>query len=213
MTGRSFVPAAGHDLLLPLYDPLLRLMGADVARQQLIDQVAMEPGHRVLDVGCGTGSLVVQIKRNRPEAEVFGLDPDPKALARARRKTRVAGLAVQFDQGFADQLPYDDGFFDRIVSTFVLHHLDSSARTAAIAEWRRVLKAEGSLHILDFGGESPRKDGLFARLLHSTGSVQENFADGVPAILTAAGFATARQVAQRNSLVGTMAYYVASAIP
>ena len=56
---------------------------------------------RVLDIGCGTGSLVVELARRHPDAEIFEIDPDPKALVRARRKLRRAGAGVQLDEGFS----------------------------------------------------------------------------------------------------------------
>ena len=91
---RTYLPAAGKDSLLPLYDVMTRLMGADKARLELLERAKIRPGHRVLEVGCGTGSLLIQLKRLCPDTEVVGLDPDPKALARARRKAaRAAGRA------------------------------------------------------------------------------------------------------------------------
>jgi ubiquinone/menaquinone biosynthesis C-methylase UbiE len=77
---RAFLPAAGHDFLLPIYDPFTKLFGFDQARRVLLDQAALQPSHRVLDVGCGTGTLAVLIKRLYPSIDVVGLDPDPKAL-------------------------------------------------------------------------------------------------------------------------------------
>ncbi len=65
------------------------------ARRELIAQASVRPIHKVLEIGCSTGSLVVQIKRLHPKAEVVGLDPDLKALARASRKAERAGLSVQ----------------------------------------------------------------------------------------------------------------------
>ncbi len=57
---RGFVPAAGHDWLLPLYDPIWRLLGSErTTKGQLIEQASLRPGHRVLDLGCGTGTLSV----------------------------------------------------------------------------------------------------------------------------------------------------------
>jgi cyclopropane fatty-acyl-phospholipid synthase-like methyltransferase len=58
-----------------LYDPLVKLLGGNTARELLLDQAALRPGHRVLDIGCGTGSLAVLIKRKVPNVEVVGLDP------------------------------------------------------------------------------------------------------------------------------------------
>ncbi|HJS22828.1 MAG TPA: methyltransferase domain-containing protein, partial [Pyrinomonadaceae bacterium] len=122
-TRKEFLPAAGRDVFLPLYDPLVSLMGGSRAREELIKQARIEPNQRVLDVGCGTGTLVVLLKRRYPMTEIFGLDPDPKALHRAKKKVRRAGVAVQLDEGFADELPYEEGTFDRVLSSFMLHHL------------------------------------------------------------------------------------------
>ena len=78
---RTYIPAAGHDWFLPLYDPLMKALGGDSARRRLLDQASIRPGYSVLDIGCGSGSLVVLIKRIHPGVDVLGLDPDPKAPA------------------------------------------------------------------------------------------------------------------------------------
>ena len=96
MSQREFVPAAGHDVFLPLYDPLVNLMGFDRARRDLISGANIEPDHRILDLGCGTGSLVVNLKRQYVSAQVVGLDPDPKALRRARTKAVRAASQINF---------------------------------------------------------------------------------------------------------------------
>ncbi len=88
-SSRTYLPAAGHDWSLPLYDPIVKLLGGDAARKALLEQAALRPGQRVLDVGCGTGTLATLIKQLYPDVEVVGLDPDPKALARARRKAAL----------------------------------------------------------------------------------------------------------------------------
>src|SRR5260370_2391849 len=99
---RTYLPAAGRDSLLPLYDLMTRLMGADQARIGLLNRAQIRPGHRVLDIGCGTGTLLIQLKRLYPETDAVGLDPDPKALARARRKRARAAVSFHLDQGFGD---------------------------------------------------------------------------------------------------------------
>ena len=108
MSQREFLPAAGRDVFLPLYDPLVSLMGFGRAGQELIDQANIQSGHSVLDIGCGTATLVVKLKRRYPDVQVVGLDPDAKALQRARKKVMRAGLSVQLDHGFADELPYEE---------------------------------------------------------------------------------------------------------
>ena len=71
---RTYLPAAGHDWMLPLYDPVVKLLGGDAARRTLLEQAVIRPGHRVLDIGCGTGTLVTLIKRLHPEVEVVSRD-------------------------------------------------------------------------------------------------------------------------------------------
>lgn len=75
-----YVPAAGRDLFLPLYDPIVRLlMREHTLRQKFLEQVDTGRNHHVLDLGCGTGTMAVLICRHRPESTVVGVDGDPKA--------------------------------------------------------------------------------------------------------------------------------------
>ena len=91
---RTYLPAAGHDWSLPLYDPIVKLLGGDKVRRFLLDQAPLQPGQRVLDIGCGTGTLAILSKRLHPDVEVVGIDPDPKA-----RAFSLAVLAPALSQG------------------------------------------------------------------------------------------------------------------
>ncbi|MEE9281928.1 MAG: methyltransferase domain-containing protein [Myxococcota bacterium] len=205
---RSFVPAAGHDWLLPFYDPLCRLLGAGRHLAAFVAEADLQPGHRVLDVGCGTGNLTLLTKRLHPDLEVVGLDPDPKALARARRKADRAGLTVQLDLGFSQELPYPDASFDRVLSSFMFHHLDRDTKAATLRETRRVLAPGGSLHLLDFGGHS---HGWLARLFHSSDELRDNAEDRVLSLLREAGLANPEDVAHRAMILGGIISYRAAA--
>jgi ubiquinone/menaquinone biosynthesis C-methylase UbiE len=209
---RHYIPAAGHDWLLPLYDPIQKLLGGDAARRELIAQAGLQAGQRVLDIGCGTGELVVLIARLHPGVEVVGLDPDPRALARARRKAERAAAAIPLDTGFADALPYADASFDRVFSSFMLHHLESAEKTRALGEVRRVLRPGGSLHLVDFApAESGSSRGLVARLLHSAEPMREQRGSRIAALLEEAGLAEASERGDRHTLFGRIAFFRASA--
>src|SRR5260370_2611482 len=147
---RTSLPAAGRDRFLPLYDLMTKLMGADQARRGLLDKAQISPGYRVVDIGGGTGSLLIQLKRLYPETDVVGLDPDPKALARARRKAARAAVSIHLDQGFGDELPYPENSFDRVLSSLMFHHIPTDEKEKTMRAIRRVLKPGGEVHMLDF---------------------------------------------------------------
>lgn len=205
---RRFIPAAGHDWFLPLYDPFQRWLGEASIKQQLVDQAELEAGQRVLDIGCGTGSLAILLKRRHPDVTVLGLDPDPKALRIARRKAGEAAVEIEFERGFADSLPYPDGSFERVFSSFMFHHLSREEKRATLLEVRRALGPHGSLHLLDFGSSKSGSDGWIARLLHHHSHLRDNA--HLESLLESAGFARAAEVSQRRTLLGTLCYYRAS---
>jgi ubiquinone/menaquinone biosynthesis C-methylase UbiE len=206
-THRTFIPAAGWDLLLPFYDPLNRLLGVAALHDELIAEAGLEAGQRVLDVGCGTGSLAVRIRAQMPRVDVVGLDPDPRALAIARRKAERARVEVRFEEGYGDALPFEDGCFDRVTSSLMLHHLELATRRGMLRDALRVLRPGGSLHLLDFGWSEERSDGLLARLLHSAEHLRENSDARVAELIAEAGFEAVERVAARRSLLGRVAFH------
>jgi ubiquinone/menaquinone biosynthesis C-methylase UbiE len=207
--GRRFLPGMGRDWLLPLYDPFTRLIGVESAHRKLADQAELESAQRVLEVGCGTGNLALLVKRMRSQLEVVGLDPDPKALARAGRKARRAELTLELDRGFADELPYPDGSFDRVLSSLMFHHLEADLRIASLREVLRVLRPGGSLHLMDFGGDSHHLHGL-ARLARHSHTLEDNWDDRIPTLMGEAGFSHATETGQLTKHIGRLNYYRAT---
>ena len=183
-TERDYIPGMGKHYLLPLYDVAHHVFGLRPIHQQMITLAGLRDGHRVLDVGCGTGNLLRSTGKRHPKAELTGLDPDPKALVRARRKARRAGVTVRLDRGFAQELPYPDGSFDRVFSSLMLHHLDSASKDELLAEVRRVLRPDGLLVLADAvfdehgHGHRTRRPEL----------IRDNVGDGVARRIAAAGF-------------------------
>ena len=210
---KDFLPAAGHDLFLPFYDPLLRWMGGGQSRTDLIEQAQVQPGHHILDIGCGTGTLAVQLKRQYRTAEVFGFDPDRKALRRAKTKAQRAAVSVKFEQGFADELPYERGSFDRVFSSFMLHHLDEPDRKKTLSEVLRVLKPGGSLHLLDFTAGHPGSNGLWRRLINAHAQLKDNSDERILQLMSRAGFTQVEKVKAGSMFFGLLptAYYKATA--
>jgi ubiquinone/menaquinone biosynthesis C-methylase UbiE len=147
----GYVAALRFPALNRAFDPLVRLtMRESRFKRELLDQAAIRPGQRVLDLGCGTGTLALLAKRAVPEAEVVGLDGDPQILEQARAKAAAAGLGVRFDHGYSTELPYETASFDRVLSTLFFHHLTSDDKRTTLDEILRVLRPGGQLHVADF---------------------------------------------------------------
>ncbi|ANY06597.1 class I SAM-dependent methyltransferase [Pseudonocardia sp. HH130630-07] len=145
----DYLPALISPRLLPRYDGLARLSGAGAVYWRLVAQAGIQPGSSVLEIGCGTGNVVLRAKRAVPSATVTGIDPDPEALRIARGKAGRENLDLRLDRGTAEDLPYDDGSADRVLSSLMLHHVAADAQVTALREARRVLAPGGSLHLVD----------------------------------------------------------------
>jgi ubiquinone/menaquinone biosynthesis C-methylase UbiE len=149
-THEPYLKAAGSDHLAPYYDLMARFgMRERHIKGRVIALARLGAGRRMLDLGCGTGTLALMARRRHPDAAVVGLDGDPTILAIARRKARQAGVSVQFDEGMAYALPYEDGAFDAVVSTLAFHHLTADQQERTLAEVQRVLRPGGRLVIAD----------------------------------------------------------------
>lgn len=198
-TESKYIPAAGHDWLLPLYDPCIRLLLREKeVRGQLIEWAEIEPEARVLDLGSGTGTLAVMSKQAHPSACVVGLDGDPKAIGIARRKAEKAGVSVRFDEGSAAALPYDDASFDRVVSSYVFHHLGADVKRRALHEVQRVLRPDGLFLLQDFGPQVTRWERLLGRLFPKGPELRENLDGLLPGLMRDAGFRDVEEIGQRS---------------
>lgn len=207
----KYIPALSFDWLTPLYDPLLRWgMREETFKQQLIHQSDIQPGQRVLDLGCGTGTLTILIKQSIPKAEVFGLDGDPRVLEIARSKAAKAGVPLTLDYGMAYQLPYPDCSFDRVLSSLVFHHLTGDDKRRAITEVYRVLRPGGEFNLLDFG--KPR--GLYGSLLSTFIKRLEQATDNVrgllPVMMRETGFEQVEELAHFTTIAGSLSSVRAS---
>ena len=108
----------------------------------LVDFAGVQSGEAVLDVACGTG--VAAITAAGRGAKVSGLDLTPQLLAHARENERIAGYgAIEWTEGDAENLPYEDASFDVVLSQF--GHMFAPRAEVVISEMRRVLKPGGRL--------------------------------------------------------------------
>lgn len=152
-------------------------------RQRTITQAHLQPGEQVLDVGCGTGTLAMEVQRRvGSTGRVFGIDPGNEQIARARAKAVRRNIPVDFQIGVIEELAFPDQTFDVVLSTLMMHHLPASLKRQGLTEIARVLKPGGRLIIADFKHKQERV-GQGARF-HAGGSGLRDLA----ALVTDAGF-------------------------
>jgi len=204
-----FVPALGADWLTPLYDTVAIVTGQRFFKSRLVSVASIEAGHRVLDLGCGTGTLALMIKQACPQATVVGLDLDTRILSIARRKILRAGVEVQLEQGSATAPPFEPASFDRVLSTLVFHHLTTPQKRAALAAARRLLRPGGELHIADWGKPHNllmQAASMSFRLFDGNETTAVNLAGQLPEMVREAGFEAVAETERWMTPFGTLAF-------
>jgi len=204
-------------------------MTPDIVEQRrlTVGALDLQPGEDVLDIGAGPGFLACEMAAVVGESgSVRGIDPSASMLAIAAERERAPGAApVEFCEGDALAMPYDDDSFDAAVSTQVYEYVEDM--TGALAEAHRVLRPGGRLLVLDTDWDSivwRSSDG--ERMRRVLAVWDEHLADPhLPArlrgLLADAGFTIAKrtvipilntrsgEVSYSTSLIGTIAAFVA----
>lgn len=211
MESARIIPALRFDVLTRFFDPVVRVTTRERRfKKLLVEQVHLLPGHRVVDVGCGTATLAIQLKRACSEADVLGLDADPKVLELARSKIAAQSLDIELHQGLAWELPVEAGSLDRVVSSLVFHHLDRDAKLRTLQAMHRSLGPGGELHIADWGqshGLGMRLAFVAVQLLDGFRTTADSVAGRLPALIVEAGFHDVCETQRLRTPLGTISLY------
>lgn len=126
---------------------------------------------KILDLGCGTGRSTFPFARLYPEAEVHGVDFSAPCLTLAHRTAHELGLPVKWSQQNAEHMNFEDGYFDLVHSTFLLHELPVKVIESITHEVWRVLRPGGVFANLDF--HSPQ-GGTWGDFIHYGHGLRNN---------------------------------------
>lgn len=208
MVDSKYIYALRFSLLNRVYDPLVRLTVRElIFKKALIEQANFKPHQRVLDLGCGTGTLAIMIKRIHSRTEVYGIDGDSEVIGIARRKASKNCADVTFDRGMSSEMFYPDGSFDLVVSSLFFHHLTREDKEKTLREAHRVLKDGGELHIADWGLPDNCLMAVASRsitLLDGRETTEDNFEGHLVTIISGAEFTDVWETLHFNTLFGTI---------
>ncbi|OBI29355.1 class I SAM-dependent methyltransferase [Mycobacterium sp. E2238] len=136
--------------LAPAYDlPFLQQWVYRPPHDEVIAQLRAHHARKIADIACGTGILSDRIARELEPDEIYGVDMSDGMLAQARARTD----RVQWLRGPAEQLPFDDGALDAVVTTSAFHFFD---QPAALREFHRVLAPGGLVAVATLSARQPR---------------------------------------------------------
>ena len=217
MRRKEFTPALGYGFLTPVYDVAVGLLTRERRwRSELIRLVDPQPGDRILDVGCGTGTLLVRLGKLEPEAELIGLDPDPDVIRIAGKKAARQGVDVAWIEGFLDdQAAGQIGSVSKVVSSLVLHQTPVREKARLLAAMHNMLGGVGKLFIADYGKQHHWSMRVAFRLtvqaVDGVRDTRPNAEGCLPAMMQAAGFADVREHGAIHTLTGSISLYLASA--
>ena len=206
--GERYVPAAGRVGSTRLYDASIALTMREERWRPLLRDRALSSvpaqGH-VVDVGAGTGTLAISLAAARPDVTVTAVDGDAEILALAQAKPGAESM--RWRSGLAGELPLDSDSVDAVVTSLVLHHLNTDAKRRALSEIARVLRPGGRLHVADWGRPATpllRASFFVLQVIDGFEGTHDHAAGRIPELIRGAGFADVQRYRRLRTAWGSL---------
>jgi ubiquinone/menaquinone biosynthesis C-methylase UbiE len=204
----KYIPALRYNWLTFVFDPFVRWTLRELTfKKRIVWQSGIKNGNRVLDLGCGTGTLAILIKKYDGSTDVIGLDGDAKILRKAKDKINRTGLDIKLDHGMAFELPYPNNSFDKVFSTLFFHHLNRANKQLTMLEIYRILRPGGELHIADFGKPANFPMYLVSLVMRHLEETKDNILGLLPQMGENAGFIGIVEASRFVTLFGSLSLY------
>lgn len=208
MKNKKYIPALRFSILTPMFDFILTtFMKEKELKSRLVSGLNIQDNEKVLDFGCGTGTLAIMIKESVENCDMYAVDVDLEVLEIAERKAEEKKIDINFIKYDGEHLPYETEYFDKIVTSLVLHHLTSEEKYNALNELQRVLKNGGELHILDFGIQKTAYTKLITGVMKHIEPIEDNIRGNIPKYLNELGYVNIQEVGCVNTLLGSVSFY------
>lgn len=210
----QYSSAARFEVFTAIYDPVVAFTCREKTfKRALIEQSGLARGQRVVDIGCGTCTLTLMILEAYPGLDITGLDADERVLSIAAKKAARRGVELALDLGLSFEMPYADDCMDRVVSSYLFHHLTPENKRRTLAEVLRILKPGGELHVADWGKPPNfllRAGFLVVQLLDGFETTTDSVKGMLPAYMIEAGYEGVETTRHIPTPLGSVFLYRAS---
>jgi ubiquinone/menaquinone biosynthesis C-methylase UbiE len=205
----KFIPALDFPLLTKLFDSFISFAIPERRiKGDLMDFMNITEEDKILDFGCGTGTLLILGKQKHPEAHFEGIDIDPKILEIAKRKIEKQKLDISVVEYDGGKLPQGNNSINKAMTSLMMHHLSTDKKLKAMQEIFRVLVTGGEFYIADFGMQ---KNPIFILIGNIAAKfepeLKANFTGCLPKLLADAGFKNVQTLNTYNTKLGTICIY------
>lgn len=203
----KFIPSARFHTLNHFFDYFCILLGLGKNyRKEVIKSLDLPKEDIViLDAGCGTGSLAIEIKQEKSTTTIYGVDIDPKIISIAKKKANKKNLAINFEVSPIQKLPFKDKSIDIVYSSLVFHHLSQKIKIEALKEIHRTIKDNGYFLLADFGKPKNKLPSLsWLTMIFEEG--YDNYKGNLPKMIKDSGFKNVEIVSYKRNIDLIKAY-------